>query len=100
MQLNKLNYKFDLIVSRGIILSHYNKKNAIHLLNSIYDRLSSEGYAILDFLNKESIHKYKPCNKTYYTYHEFKLLASSIGFNCSLFNDIAERVLIIYLTKT
>ncbi len=75
--------QYNVILSRGILLSHYNKSDVIALLNAI-KRCGSLGETVvmLDFLNADATDEsyHQPTNKTYYSPEEIIKLANGVGF--------------------
>jgi SAM-dependent methyltransferase len=93
--------KFDLLLSRGILLSHYSKASAKKLLQALYGLgKPNHSVAMLDFLNNEASDPshHKPANKSYYLPEELLDLASQVGFRDCRFTGInSDRVKCIVL---
>lgn len=74
---------YNLILSRGILLSHYSKDDAVALLSTIKKcgLPSTCTVAMLDFLNADAIDSsyHRPANKTYYTSEDIQELAEKVG---------------------
>ncbi|WP_320151468.1 class I SAM-dependent methyltransferase [uncultured Tolumonas sp.] len=75
--------QYNVILSRGILLSHYCKSDVVALLNVI-KRCGSLGDTVvmLDFLNADATDSsyHQPTNKTYYFPDEIRKVANEIGF--------------------
>lgn len=87
------------VLSRGILLSHYGRRLAAPLLGQVCGILSPDGgFAILDFLNARSRGDYaaNPDNKTYYTAEEIQAEAVRAGFRrATILGEPDRRVLLL-----
>ena len=97
------------VLSRGILLSHYGHRWVVPLLSQVREILSPPGpsvlapgypggFAILDFLNALTRHKYpaNPDNKTYYTAEQIRSQAIEAGFRrSSILGEPHRRVLLL-----
>ncbi len=75
--------KFDLIVSRGVLISHYGNNYVEDILLSLRRVIKNGGYLIIDFLNSEVTgmsYKHLPKNKTYFSSDYIIETASILGF--------------------
>jgi predicted TPR repeat methyltransferase len=93
---------FDLIVSRGILVSHYGIKYLSEILGIIFSITKKNGYVIFDFLNKNvmlnNIHL--PQNKEYYLDKTIQEYALKSGFSkLAISGKQTDRVLIGILYK-
>jgi len=71
------------VVSRGVLLSHYGMSLAYDLLKKIWKALASNGgFALLDFLNAEaaSLYPTMPTNKTLFTADQILSIGEQCGF--------------------
>jgi len=61
--------KFDMTISRGILISHYGKKYLNQILQIFYKLTKNKGFIIFDFLNENVDKQYEhlPKNKEYYS---------------------------------
>ncbi|WP_434999629.1 class I SAM-dependent DNA methyltransferase [Vibrio scophthalmi] len=95
--------KADLVLSRGILLSHYSKHDAGAMLRAIRNCCEQKASVVmLDFLNAEASdpNHHRPGNKTYYHPSEIAEMASEVGFNSCRFtgtNKQRSRCVIIAL---
>lgn len=73
--------RFDFVVSRGVLLSHYGKQHATDIISSLCGVLQPEGMIIIDFLNKdvEGNYEHLPTNKEYYSASEMIHIANNAG---------------------
>ena len=97
-----IGMKMDVIISRGIIISHYGTKLSKQLLGTLKKCLKQNGIIILDFLNKESKDKfsYLVDDKEYYNSKEIESIIKEIGFSkIKIYGEKENRILIacIYL---
>jgi SAM-dependent methyltransferase len=86
------------LLSRGILLSHYGPRQAATLLEQVRQSLSKEGFAILDFLNAASRAGYvsNTDNKAYYQVDEIERLGRQGGFRrVSVLGEPDRRVLLM-----
>ena len=94
---------FDLIVSRGILLSHYGVDYLDEILSILFKILKNRGTVILDFLNKEAKNKvsiHLPDNKDYFEGDTIIYYAKKVGFsNIEIVGNENDRVLLALLNK-
>jgi len=93
---------FDLIVSRGILVSHYGINYLSEILDKLFSLTKKNGYVIFDFLNKNvmlnNIHL--PQNKEYYLDKTIQEYALKSGFSKVVISGKqTDRVLIGILYK-
>ena len=93
---------FDLIVSRGILISHYGQKYLTEILDIFFTLANDKGCVIFDFLNKDvsidNVHL--PNNKEYYTKKTIKEYALKSGFQrVEIYGNSIDRTLIGLLYK-
>ncbi len=71
------------VLSRGVLLSHYGRRLAPELMGAIRAALVPNGFAILDFLNLASRHKFasEADNKTYFEAAELAIMGRQAGFS-------------------
>lgn len=80
--------KADLVLSRGILLSHYLKHDSCVMLKAIRSCCKQKSSVVmLDFLNTEAANQnyHLPGNKFYYHPHEIAEMASEAGFKSCRF---------------
>lgn len=93
---------FDIIVSRGILLSHYGLEYLDEILDKLFTLTNNKGFVLIDFLNKNvSIdNAHLPQNKEYFLQDTIKNHAIKSGFsNVEINGDNTQRVLIGILYK-
>jgi hypothetical protein len=96
--LPSLTPKAGMIVSRGVLLSHYGRKESAAILAAIRSSVVPGGFALLDFLNEagRSQHVHAPENKTWFTRPEIRVAAWQAGFSAvKILGDPCRRVLLL-----
>ena len=86
-----------MVLSRGILLSHYGRIQGERLLNSVRTGLRPQGIAILDFLNlhARARHQHSP-DKTYFSGKEVRQMALAAGFrSAAILGELERRVLFL-----
>jgi ubiquinone/menaquinone biosynthesis C-methylase UbiE/diadenosine tetraphosphate (Ap4A) HIT family hydrolase len=98
---NFTDNSFDVVASRGILLSHYNIDLAQKILHEIFRILKNDGCLIIDFLNMEAREHFEIVNKQYYQCDEIKQLGETAKFSkIEFIGDIAKnRVLLAKMEK-
>lgn len=99
---NNFYNKFDMTISRGILISHYGKKYLNQILQIFYKLTKDKGFVIFDFLNKDVKREYEhlPKNKEYYSKEEIKQYALKNNFKkIKIIGNNQNRVLIGILYK-
>jgi SAM-dependent methyltransferase len=90
--------KAGVVFSRGVLLSHYGRREGEALLRASRAALVPGGFVAFDFLNQaaRSLFAHAPENKTWFARAEACLLARRAGFsNASVLGDEARRVLLL-----
>ena len=90
--------KAGMIVSRGVLLSHYGREHGVALLKAARAGLAPGGFVIFDFLNEGARTRYQhvPENKTWFTGETVKTMARDAGFFAvSISGGPNRRVLIL-----
>ena len=90
--------KAGAVFSRGVLLSHYGRRESEALLRAARAALVPGGFVAFDFLNQaaRTLYAHAPENKTWFTRAEVCLLARRAGFaNASVPGDDARRVLLL-----
>jgi SAM-dependent methyltransferase len=90
--------KAGMIVSRGVLLSHYGREHGLALLKAARLALAPSGFIVFDFLNEaaRTQQQHAPENKTWFTGEEIKAMARAAGFsNVSISGRPNRRVLIL-----
>jgi predicted TPR repeat methyltransferase len=93
---------FNMIVSRGILLSHYGLGYLKEILLLLHSCLKINGCVVFDFLNKNVTGKYEhlPKNKAYFSGSSIEKYALNIGFsNAIIVGNPTDRTLIAVLNK-
>ena len=86
------------VVSRGVLLSHYGLKQAEAFLRAMLSALVKGGWLVCDFLNEAARghHLHIPHNKTWFTRAEIRALARRVGFRSArILGRDQRRVLIL-----
>jgi len=86
------------VVSRGVLLSHYGRQNAVAFLESLRSALAPGGFVVCDFLSQTGKNKFEHFapGKTYYTESEICQLAGAVGFRTArVLNEPERRVRIL-----
>ena len=70
------------VLSRGVLLSHYGRPQAVDLLRAMKTVLVPGGFVLVDFLNgpARSHYEHIAVDKTYFAEAEISLLAKNAGF--------------------
>jgi SAM-dependent methyltransferase len=71
------------VLSRGVLLSHYGRRQGQAILKAARAALVPGGFLVFDFLNQAARTKYRhaPENKTWFTSEEIQSLARRAGFS-------------------
>jgi SAM-dependent methyltransferase len=71
------------VLSRGVLLSHYGRKQGRAILHAARSVLVPGGFLVFDFLNEAARTKYRhaPGNKTWFTGEEIQSMARHAGFS-------------------
>ncbi len=94
--------KFNMTISRGILISHYGEKYINKFLQILYNLTKDEGCVIFDFLNKNvnKTYQHLPQNKEYFSQDTIKSYALNNGFSrVNVIGEKSQRVLIGILYK-
>ncbi len=75
--------KAGAVVSRGVLLSHYGRKQGEAILHAARSSLVPGGFLVFDFLNETARTKYgrAPESKTWFTSEEVESMARRAGFS-------------------
>jgi SAM-dependent methyltransferase len=90
--------KAGVVVSRGVLLSHYGRKQGQGILKAARNALVPGGFLVFDFLNQAARTKYLhlPVNKTLFTSKEIQSMALRAGFIVvSVLGNPNRRVLLV-----
>jgi SAM-dependent methyltransferase len=90
--------KAGAVFSRGVLLSHYGRREGETLLRAARAALVPGGFVAFDFLNQgaRALYAHAPQNKTWFTRAEACLLARRAGFSHpSVLGGEARRVLLL-----
>jgi predicted TPR repeat methyltransferase len=81
------------VLSRGVLLSHYGRKHAGALLCSARASLVREGFILWDFLNQggKGNYQHSTANKTYFEPEEVRTMAIQAGFHFAETLGAADR---------
>jgi SAM-dependent methyltransferase len=71
------------VLSRGVLVSHYGRRQGLAILRAARSALVPGGFLLFDFLNEAARTKYlhSPGNKTWFTGEEIKEMALRAGFS-------------------
>ncbi len=97
-KLSELAPRAGVVLSRGVLLSHYGAELGRELLAAARHALAQDGFVVFDFLNASARdkHAYEAKDKTYFTRQEIRRLARSAGFHkATVVGDAARRVLLL-----
>ena len=86
------------VLSRGVLLSHYGREQAVRLLKSVLASLVPGGFALLDFLNRSARLQYRhqPQAKTFFNRGEVLGMARRAGFpGAKVLGEDVRRVLLV-----
>jgi SAM-dependent methyltransferase len=74
--------KAGVVLSRGVLLSHYGREQGQAILRAARGALAPAGFAAFDFLNAaaRTKHRHAPENKTWFTGDEIQSMAREVGF--------------------
>ncbi len=92
-QLPALCPRAGAIFSRGVLLSHYGRRQGQALLRAACATLAPGGFAAFDFLNQAGRARYAhaPENKTWFTGAQARRMAQDAGFKTTDVRGEAER---------
>lgn len=81
------------VLSRGVLLSHYGHRQGGALLRAAGDALAKGGFLLFDFLNAAARHLFShaPGNKTYFQSQEICRMARRAGFGRAVVLGEPER---------
>ena len=89
------------VLSRGVLLSHYGRRQGEQLLKASKAALVSGGFLVFDFLNEagRKKHKHAPENKTYFTRNQACAMARRAGFQRAFVLGEEDRRVLILLAR-
>jgi SAM-dependent methyltransferase len=90
------------VLSRGVLLSHYGRRQGQAILKAARAALVPGGFLVFDFLNQAARTKYRhaPENKTWFTGEEIQSLARRAGFSTVRTLGKANRRALLLLAGT
>jgi predicted TPR repeat methyltransferase len=90
------------IVSRGVLLSHYGRKQGEAMLHAARTSLALGGFLVFDFLNETARTKFgrAPENKNWFTGEEVELMARRAGFSIVTILGKPNRRALLLLAET
>jgi SAM-dependent methyltransferase len=90
------------VLSRGVLLSHYGRKQGHAILRAARSALVPGGFLVFDFLNEAARTKYRhaPGNKTWFTGEEIQLMARHAGFSMVTILGTPKRRALLLLAET
>lgn len=92
------NAEATMIVSRGVLLSHYGQDLAVKLLELSYNSLKRGGKIFFDMINATDADR--PKQKTAYTANEMVEIAEKIGFkNIRVYGEVGYPLLYLEAEK-
>jgi SAM-dependent methyltransferase len=91
-----------LVLSRGVLLSHYGRKQGQAILHAARGALAPGGFLVFDFLNEAARTKYRhaPGNKTWFSGEEIQSMASRAGFGAVSILGRPNRRVLLLLAET
>jgi SAM-dependent methyltransferase len=94
--------KAGAILSRGVLLSHYGRKQGQAMLCAAHSALVPGGFLVFDFLNEAARTKYQhaPGNKTWFTGNEIQSMALRAGFSIVTILGKPSRRVLLLLAET
>jgi SAM-dependent methyltransferase len=94
--------KAGAVLSRGVLLSHYGRRQGQAILNAARAALVPGGFLVFDFLNHAGRTKYRhaPENKTWFTGGEIQALARRAGFSTVRTLGKPERRTLLLVAET
>jgi len=90
------------VLSRGVLLSHYDPRHSQKLLESARSVLVESGFAIFDFLNQcaRTSHRHAPEEKSWFTPQQACELAKRAGFHrVTVIGQPVRRVLLLFAQR-
>ena len=96
-ELLKICQTAGVILSRGVLLSHYGYDQGATLLRSLRASLLPHGFLLVDFLNRRGrVHRYVPVGKTFFDADEICEMARGAGFGATtIIGKMERRVLLL-----
>jgi SAM-dependent methyltransferase len=90
------------VLSRGVLLSHYGRKQSRAILDAARSALVPGGFLVFDLLNEAARTKYRhaPGNKTWFTGEEIQSLARQAGFSTVTTLGKPNRRALLLLAET
>jgi len=90
------------VLSRGVLLSHYGRRQGQALLRAARAALMPGGFLVFDFLNEAARTKYRhaPENKTWFTGDEIQSMARRAGFSVVTTLGKPNRRVLLVLAET
>ena len=88
-----------MILSRGILLSHYGSAHGPDLMRSLRAALLPKGVLLIDFLNSKARarHEHAPDSKAYFEGEELRQMARAAGFRSArITGEMERRVLLLF----
>jgi predicted TPR repeat methyltransferase len=94
--------KAGVVVSRGVLMSHYGRKQGQGILKAARSALVSGGFLVFDFLNQAAGTKYLhlPVNKTLFTDKEIQSMSLHAGFSVVTIVGKPTRRVLLVLAET
>lgn len=94
--------KAGAVFSRGVLLSHYGRKQGQAILEAARSVLLPGGFLVFDFLNEaaRTRHRCAPENKTWFTGEEIQALARRAGFSAVSTPGKPNRRVLLLLAGT
>jgi SAM-dependent methyltransferase len=93
--------KAGAVLSRGVLLSHYGRKQGHAILRAARSALVPGGFLVFDFLNEAARAKYRhaPGNKTGFTGEEIQSMARRAGFSVATTLGKPNRRVLLLLAE-
>jgi SAM-dependent methyltransferase len=95
--LRSLCPKAGAVLSRGVLVSHYGRKQGQAILEAARSVLVPGGFLVFDFLNEAALSKYQhaPENKIWFSGAEMRLMARQAGFSRVIILGKPERRVLV-----
>jgi len=94
--------KAGAVFSRGVLLSHYGRRQGLVILRAARASLVAGGFLVFDFLNESARtkHHHAPENKTWFTCQEIQSMARRAGFSAVKTLGEPSRRALLLLAET
>ncbi len=89
------------VLSRGVLLSHYGRRQGMAILRAVRAVLVPDGFLVFDFLNEAARTKFRhaPENKTWFAGEEIQSMALRAGFSTGTILGRPNRRVLLLLAE-